>query len=78
MDSALDGRDAIQLGSGCDMIVPGVNVLYGDLDGELRLQVVDRIRGPLNDAECTVVLRQHVSDVPCATNPAGQCDAAFS
>jgi hypothetical protein len=68
------GRDAVQLGDGCAGVVPGVNVV---LDQAGDLQVVDPVTG-LNPEVCAVVFRRHISDVPCATNPAGLCDVAFS
>jgi hypothetical protein len=75
--ATLGGRDAIQVGSGCEAVAPGVNVIRDETNGELSLRVVDPIRGPLPDV-CTVVFHRHMSDVPCATNPSGTCDVAFS
>jgi hypothetical protein len=69
-----DGRDAIQLGDGCLGLTPGVNVLVDD-DGSLR--AVDPVTGPAPQS-CVVVQRVHVSDMPCAQNPAGVCDVSFS
>jgi hypothetical protein len=55
-------------------VTPGVNVIVLD-DG--ALQPIDPISGPAPQA-CTIVLRVHVSDVPCAQNAAGECDVAYS
>ena len=67
------GRDAIVLGDGCGVAIPGMNVLMLDSD---QVQLVDPLAGPLPGA-CRLVRRVHMSDVPCAHNPAGQCDVAF-
>jgi hypothetical protein len=67
------GRDAIVLGQGCEMAAPGVNVVVLDVD---HVQVVDPMVGAL-PAACTLVQRVHISDAPCARNPAGWCDVAF-
>lgn len=72
--ATINGRDAVQLGDGCAGVTPGVNVVVDD-SGDLR--VIDPLLGPQPDL-CVVSSRQHVSDVPCATNPAGACDVAFS
>ncbi len=73
-----EGRDAIQLGSGCDGVVPGVNVVQLASEGsDPKLQVVDPILGLQSDL-CLVIERRHMSDAPCAKNPAGLCDVAFS
>ena len=72
--ATLGGRDAIQLGEGCEDVVPGVNVLVHE-DG--ALQIVDPVRGAQAD-RCTLVQRVHMSDAPCAQNGAGVCDVAFS
>ena len=72
--ATLAGRDAIQLGDGCQGVVPGVNVLV-DADG--ALQVVDPVRG-VQTGMCTLVQRVHMSDAPCAQNGVGVCDVAFS
>jgi len=75
--ATLGGRDAVVLGSGCESAVPGVRVIQDEGSGAPQLRVVDPVQGLLDDV-CTVVFRQHMSDVPCATNPAGWCDVAFS
>jgi hypothetical protein len=67
------GRDAIVLDDGCGTAAPGINVVI--LDGS-HLQLVDPLAGPQPGA-CTVSRRMHMSDVPCAHNPAGLCDVAF-
>ncbi|MBV9898103.1 MAG: hypothetical protein JO020_28440 [Chloroflexi bacterium] len=67
------GRDAIVLGDACDVAAPGVNVVIVDSD---HVQVVDPLAGPLPGV-CSVTRRMHMSDVPCARNPAGLCDVAF-
>ena len=67
------GRDAVVLGDGCDVATPGMNVLMLDSD---HLELVDPLVGPLPGA-CQLVRRLHMSDVPCAHNPQGQCDVAF-
>jgi hypothetical protein len=73
-----DGRDAIQLADGCTAVVPGVNVVQRRLENvHVALQVVDPILGPQPEA-CEVIARRHMSDVPCARNPDGVCDVAFS
>lgn len=72
--ATIGGRDAVQLSDGCTAIAPGVNVLVDDAGD---LQVIDPITGLQPDI-CVISSRQHVSDVPCATNPAGACDVAFS
>ncbi len=68
------GRDAIQLAAGCAAVTHGVNVVVLD---DSALQPVDPITGPAPQV-CTIVQRVHVSDVPCALNPAGECDVAYS
>jgi hypothetical protein len=72
--ATLDGRDAIQLGDNCDGVVPGVNVVLLD-DGDLQL-----VNPPNGDTSepCEVVTHLHMSDVPCARDPTGACDVAFS
>jgi hypothetical protein len=72
--ASLEGRDAIQLGDHCDGVVPGVNVLLLD-DG--NLQLVDPLSGVRSEI-CVVVTHLHMSDVPCARNPTGACDVAYS
>lgn len=72
--ATINGRDAVQLGDGCGGVTPGVNVVV-DESGDLH--VIDPVVG-LEPDVCVVSTRQHVSDVPCATNPAGACDVAFS
>jgi hypothetical protein len=72
--ATLGGRDAIQLGDNCGGVAPGLNVIVDDA-GEL--QIVDPLRVP-QPGVCQVLNAVHVSDVPCATNPAGECDVAFS
>jgi hypothetical protein len=67
--ATLAGRDAIQLSEGCSAVVPGLNVVVDDGGG---LQVVGQ-----RDA-CTIVSDIHIDDTPCATNPAGVCDVAYS
>jgi hypothetical protein len=67
------GRDAIMLGEGCETAAPGVNVVMLDSD---HVQVVDPFLGVL-PVPCTLARRMHMSDVPCAHNPAGACDVAF-
>ena len=67
------GRDAIVIGDGCDTAAPGMNVVILDSD---HVQVVDPLAGPWPEA-CTLARRVHMSDVPCARNPAGPCDVAF-
>ena len=67
------GRDAIVLGDGCDVAIPGMNVLMLDSD---HVQLVDPLAGPL-PGTCRLARRVHMSDVPCAHNPAGLCDVAF-
>ena len=67
------GRDAIMLGDGCDAAVPGMNVEVLDPD---HLQLVDPLAGAEPGA-CTLSRRVHISDVPCALNPAGSCDVAY-
>lgn len=67
------GRDAVVLGDGCDTATPGMNVVM--LDSH-QVQLVDPLAGPLPGA-CRLASRVHMSDVPCAHNPAGQCDVAF-
>jgi hypothetical protein len=67
------GRDAIVLGDGCETAAPGMNVVI--LDSE-HVQVVDPLAGPQPGA-CTLAGWVHMSDVPCARNPAGLCDVAF-
>jgi hypothetical protein len=54
--------------------VPGIQ---DEQNGDLHLHVVDPIQGRVGDV-CTVVFREHMSDVPCATNPDGWCDVGFS
>jgi hypothetical protein len=68
-----NGRDAIMLGDGCGPAGPGVNVVILDAD---HLQLVDPLTGP-QPGTCTLAGRVHMSDVPCARNPAGLCDVAF-
>jgi hypothetical protein len=75
--ATLGGRYAVQLGEGCDRVVPGVNVILYESPDEPWLRVVDPFSGVLTEV-CAVTHRQHVSDVPCATNAAGACDVAFS
>ena len=53
----------------CSGVVAGVNVVVDD--GQ-TLRVVDQ------PATCTIVSDVHMSDTPCATNPAGACDVAYS
>jgi hypothetical protein len=72
--ATLEGREAIQLGDNCGLVVPGVNVV---LDADGRLQAIDPLTG-LQPQACTLVNDRHMSDVPCQTNPAGACDVAFS
>ena len=72
--ATLDGRDAIQLGDNCSMVAPGVNIII-DVEGEL--QIVDSLGGLQPDV-CRIVNEVHMSDVPCATSPAGECDVAFA
>lgn len=73
-----EGRDAIELGDDCQNIEPGVNVVQLMSDPfDLTLQMVDPILGPQAD-RCVVVKRLHMSDTPCARDPAGSCDVAFS
>lgn len=67
------GREAIVLGEGCEHAAPGVNVVILDA---YHVQVVDPLTGLLPQA-CTLAERLHMSDVPCASNPAGLCDVAF-
>ena len=67
------GRDAVVLGDGCDVATPGMNILMLDSD---HVQLVDPLAGPLPGA-CRLARRVHMSDVPCAQNPVGQCDVAF-
>jgi hypothetical protein len=67
------GRDAIVLGDGCETATPGMNVVILDLD---HVQLVDPLAGPQPGA-CTLAERMHISDVPCARNPAGLCDVSF-
>ena len=67
------GRDAVVLGAGCEAAAPGVNVVILDSD---HVQLVDPLAGPRPGA-CTLATRLHMSDVPCAHNPAGLCDVAF-
>jgi hypothetical protein len=67
------GRDAIVLGDGCATATPGMNVVIVDAEHVL---VVDPLTGPQPGA-CTLARRMHMSDAPCARNPAGQCDVAF-
>jgi hypothetical protein len=67
------GRDAIVLGDGCGTVAPGMNVVILDAD---HLQAVDPFAG-LQPEACTLSERMHMSDVPCARNPAGLCDVAF-
>jgi hypothetical protein len=76
--ATVQGRDAIQLGDGCGAVVPGVNVVQlSSEDVDLALQVVDPILGRQPDV-CVVVERRHMSNAPCARNPSGVCDVAFS
>ena len=72
--ATLRGRDAIVLGSGCELAAAGVRVIQ---ESDLQLRVVDPVQGLVGDV-CTVLFRQHMSDVPCATDPEGWCDVAFS
>jgi hypothetical protein len=72
--ATLGGRDAVQLADGCVGVKPGVNVV---LDDSGDLQVMDPVVG-LQPDQCVISRRVHMSDVPCATNPAGACDVAFS
>jgi hypothetical protein len=67
------GRDAVVLSGGCETAAPGMNVVILDSD---HVQVVDPIAGPRPGA-CTLARQVHMSDVPCARNPAGLCDVAF-
>ena len=67
------GRDAVMLGNGCDAAVPGMNVVVLDAD---HLQLVDPLAGAVPGA-CTLARRVHMSDVPCARNPAESCDVAY-
>ena len=72
------GRDAIQLGDGCEGVAPGLNVMQDNATGaDLRLRVVDPVVGVL-PAECVVAARRHMSDVPCIQNQRGACDVAFA
>jgi len=67
------GRDAVVLGDGCDTASPGMNVVMLD---SYHVQLVDPLSGREAGA-CRLASRVHMSDVPCALNPAGQCDVAF-
>jgi hypothetical protein len=67
------GRDAVVLSEGCDVASPGMNIRMLDSD---HVQLVDPLAGLLPGA-CRLARRVHMSDVPCAHNPVGQCDVAF-
>jgi hypothetical protein len=68
-----DGVYAVQLGSGCDGVRAGLNVL---IDGD-ELRVIDPLLG-VQDQACQLTVRDKRGDVPCATNPDGVCDVAWT
>lgn len=67
------GRDAILLGDGCETATAGMNVIVLDSN---HVQLVDPFHGP-GPGSCTLVDRVHMSNVPCARDPASLCDVAF-
>jgi hypothetical protein len=75
--ATLGGRYAIELGTDCEAVVPGVNVIVSETPDQPLLQVVDPIAG-VQPQRCAINHRQHMSDVQCATNVAGACDVTFS
>jgi hypothetical protein len=75
--ATLHGRYAIQLGDACGDVVGGVNVLTRSDGANLTLQVVGPTRGML-ELVCTIVNIVRTGETPCATNPDGLCDYAYS
>ena len=71
--ATVGGRDAVVLGNGCEAAAPGAKVVVLD---EGHVLVVDAF-AKFEPAVCTLARRVHMSDVPCARNPAGECDVAF-
>src|SRR5438105_14874461 len=69
-----DGRYALALGDHCSAITPLLNVTYFPAGSGGSAVITTGELDADGLAYCSIVLTQHTSDAPCATNAGGDCD----